>query len=174
MYILCRVLKTGILAVLTVTSGLGNSYIKGDESCVKKLIDYCLMLYIIYVTLIMRLWDLYNLVVILAEFVMDSLLLSPPHLRRSFRFVINQSVGSCRVRLTPEVWSSLPCLLPKVVSNLLSTLYNLCVVLWYYPLFVAICEACLLKLTYGAYLILFLKSGVTKWYQSNADCRTQA
>jgi len=29
------------------------------------------------------------------------------------------------------------------------------------PLFVAICEACLLKLTYGAHLILFLKSGVT-------------
>ena len=107
MYNLCRVLKTGILAVLTVTSGLGNSYIKGDESCVKKLIDYCLMLYIIYVTLIMRLWDLYNLVVILAEFVLDSLLLSPPHLRRSFGLVINQSVGSCREKLIPEVWSCL-------------------------------------------------------------------
>ena len=26
-------LKTGILAVLTVTSGLGDSYIKGDDSC---------------------------------------------------------------------------------------------------------------------------------------------
>jgi len=74
--------KTGILAVLMVTSGLGDSYIKGDESCyVKKLIDYCLMFYIIYVTLIMRPWDLYYLVVILAEFVLDSLLLSPPHLR---------------------------------------------------------------------------------------------
>jgi len=33
------------------------------------------MLYIIYVTLIMRLWDLYNLVAILVEFDMDSLLL---------------------------------------------------------------------------------------------------
>ena len=53
------------------------------------------MLYIIYVTLIMRLWDLYNLVVILAEFVLNSLLLSPPHLRRSFGLVINESVGSC-------------------------------------------------------------------------------
>ena len=108
MYNLCRVLKTGILAVLTVTSDLGNSYIKGDESCVKKLIDYCLMLYIIYVTLIMRLWNLYNLVVILVEFILDSLLLSPPHLRRSIGLVINQSVGSCRVKLTPEVWSYLP------------------------------------------------------------------
>jgi len=109
MYNLCRVLKTGILAVLTVTSGLGDSYIKGDESyCVKILIVYCLMLYIIYVTLIMRPWDLCYLVVILAEFVMDSLLLSPPHLRRSIGLVINESVGSCRVRLTPEVWSSLP------------------------------------------------------------------
>ena len=55
MYNLCRVLKTGILAVLTVMSGLGDSYIKGDESCcVKILIVYCLMLYIIYVTLILR------------------------------------------------------------------------------------------------------------------------
>ena len=84
MYNLCRVLKTGILAVLTVTSGLGDSYIKGDESCcVKILIFYYLMLYIIYVTLIMRLWELYNLVAILMEFDMDSLLLFPPHLRRS-------------------------------------------------------------------------------------------
>ena len=91
MYNLCRVLKTGILAVLTVTSGLGDSYIKGDEfCCVKILIVYCLMLYIIYVTLIMRAWDLYNLVAILAEFVLDSLLLSPPHLRRSIGLVINQ------------------------------------------------------------------------------------
>ena len=102
-------LKTGILAVLTVKSGLGDSCIDDDDSCVLNiLIVYCLMLYIIYVTLIMRLWDLYNLVVILAEFVLDSLLLSPPHLRRSFGLVINQSVGSCRVKLTPEVWSYLP------------------------------------------------------------------
>jgi len=109
MYNLCRALKTGILAVLTVSSGLGDSYIKGDESCcAKKLIIYCLMLYIIYVTLIMRLWDLYNLVVILAEFVLDSLLLSPPYLRRSIGLVINQSVRSSRVKLTPEVWSYLP------------------------------------------------------------------
>jgi len=35
-YNLCRVFKTGILAVLTVTSGLGDSCIKGDDSgCVK-------------------------------------------------------------------------------------------------------------------------------------------
>jgi len=102
MYNLYRVLKTGILAVLTVTSGLGDSYIKGDESCyVKILIVYCLML--IYVTLIMRPYDLYYLVAILAEFVLDSLLLSPPHLRRSIGLVINQSVGSCRVKLIPEV-----------------------------------------------------------------------
>jgi len=33
MYDLCRVFKTAILAVLMVTSGLGDSYIKGDESC---------------------------------------------------------------------------------------------------------------------------------------------
>ena len=95
--------------MLTVTSGLGDSYIKGDESCcVKKLIVYCLMLYIIYVTLIMRMWDLYYLVAILAEFVLDSFLLSPPHLRRSIGLMINQSVGSCRVKLILEVWSYLP------------------------------------------------------------------
>jgi len=70
--------------MLTVTSGLGDSYIKGDDSCcVKILIIYCLMLYNIYVTLIMRLWALYNLVAILVEFDMDSLLQFPPNLRRS-------------------------------------------------------------------------------------------
>ena len=70
--------------MLTVTSGLGDSYIKGDESCVlNMLIIYYLMLYIIYVILIMRLWDLYNLVAILVEFDMDSLLLFSPNLRRS-------------------------------------------------------------------------------------------
>ena len=37
----------------------------------------------------------------------------------------------------------------------------LCIVFWYYPLFVAICEIWPLKLTYGAYLILSLKSGIT-------------
>ena len=67
------------------------------------------MLYIIYVTLIMKLWDLYNLVAILVEFDMDSPLLFPPHLKRSFGLVmINQSVGSYRVKLIPKVWSYLP------------------------------------------------------------------
>ena len=52
--------------MLTVKSDLGDAYIKDDDSCYAKiLIIYCFMLYIIYVTLIMRLWDLYNLVVIL-------------------------------------------------------------------------------------------------------------
>jgi len=84
------VFKTGILDVLTIKSSLGDSYIKGDDSyCVKILIVYCFMLYIIYVTLIMRLWDLYNLVAIIADFDMDSLLLFPTYFRRSVRFVIN-------------------------------------------------------------------------------------
>jgi hypothetical protein len=38
---------------------------------------YRFMLYIIYVILIMSLWDLYYLVALLAEFDMDSLLLFP-------------------------------------------------------------------------------------------------
>ena len=84
MYNLCRVLRTGILAVLTVKSGLGDSCIDDDDSCVSNMpIIYYLMLNIIYVTLIMRLWDIYNLVAILVEFDMDSLLLFPPNLRRS-------------------------------------------------------------------------------------------
>jgi hypothetical protein len=42
MYNLCRVLKTSILAELTVRSGLGDSYIKGDDPChVKILIILC-------------------------------------------------------------------------------------------------------------------------------------
>ena len=66
MYNLCRVLKTGILAVLMVKSGLGDSCINGDDSCVLNMpIIYYLMLYIIYVTLIVRLWELYNLVVLM-------------------------------------------------------------------------------------------------------------
>ena len=65
-------------------SGLRDSCINGDDSCVlNMLIIYYLMLYIIYVTLIMRLWELYNLVAILLEFDMDSPLLFPPNLRRS-------------------------------------------------------------------------------------------
>ena len=57
---LCRGLKTSILAELTVRSGLGNSCIDDDDSCVlNMLIIYYLVLYIIYVTLIMRLWELY-------------------------------------------------------------------------------------------------------------------
>ena len=62
MYNLCRVFKTGILAVLTVMSDLGDSCIDDDDCCVLNMpIIYYLMLYIIYVTLIMRLWELYNL-----------------------------------------------------------------------------------------------------------------
>ena len=108
MYNLCRVLKTSILAELMVRSGLGDIYINGDDSCVlNMLIVYCLMLYVSYVTLIMRLWDLYNLVAILVEFDMDSLLLFPPHFKRRVGLVINQSVGSCREKVIPEVWSCL-------------------------------------------------------------------
>jgi len=79
-----QIVKTSILAELTVRSGLGDIYIKGDDSCVlNMLIVYCLMLYIIYVILIMRLWDLYNLVAILVDFDMDSLLLFSLNLMRS-------------------------------------------------------------------------------------------
>ena len=94
--------------MLTVKSGLGDSCIDDDDSCVLNMLSvYCLMLYIIYVTLIMRLWKLYNLVAILVEFDMDSLLLFSPKPQEKFRLVINQSVGFCREKLIPEVWSCL-------------------------------------------------------------------
>jgi len=70
--------KTSIIAEPTVRSGLGDIYTKGGDSCVlNMIIIYCLILYIIYVKLIIRLWELYNLVAILVEFDMDSLLLFP-------------------------------------------------------------------------------------------------
>jgi hypothetical protein len=63
------------------TSGLGDIYIKDDDSCfVKMLIYLSIMLYIDYVTLIMSLWD--------------SLLLFSPTPQEKFRLVINQLVCS--------------------------------------------------------------------------------
>jgi hypothetical protein len=45
--------------MLTVMSGLGDSYIKDDDSYYVIMLNvYCFMLYIIYITLIMSLWDL--------------------------------------------------------------------------------------------------------------------
>jgi len=45
--------------MLADMSGLEDFYIKDDNSyCVKILIVYCFMHYIIYVILIMRLWNL--------------------------------------------------------------------------------------------------------------------
>ena len=69
-------------------------------------------------------YGLHYLVAIFAEFDMDSLLLFPPHLRRSFRLVINQSVGSSGVEFTPRDQSCpfVDCFLR--LSLLLSTLYN--------------------------------------------------
>jgi len=49
----------------------------------------------------------------------------------------------------------------RVTRTPRATLYNLFIVFWYYPLFVAICEVWPLKLTYGLYLVLSLKSGIT-------------
>jgi len=76
----------------------------------------------------MRLWDLYNLIAILVEFDMDSLLLFSQNFRKSVRLVINQLVGSYRVELIPEVGVIFRYFLLKVISNLLCTLYNLCIV----------------------------------------------
>jgi hypothetical protein len=58
----------------------------------------------------------------------------------------------------PEL--SFRCLLSKVISFIISMLYiEQCHLIL--PLFVVICEIWLLGLTYGVYLVLFLKPGVT-------------
>jgi len=86
-------------------SGLGDSYIDGDDSCVlNMLIIYCLMLYIIYVTLIMRLLAIQSSCYTCGVRHGLTLVVSPKP-QEKFRLVINQSVGSCRVNLIPEVWS---------------------------------------------------------------------
>ena len=92
---------------------------------------------------------------------MCSLLQFPPHLRRSFGLVINQSARSYGEKLIPEV--GVDETLFAIKGYLFYTKYviYLRIVLWYYPLFEAICEIWLLKLTYGAYLVLSLKSGIT-------------
>ena len=54
-----------------------------------------------------QLFEPHEPLVILVEYDMCSLLQFPPHFRSCFRLVINQSVGSCRVKLIPEVWSCL-------------------------------------------------------------------
>ena len=92
--------KTSIQAMLTVKSGLGDSCIDDDHSCVLYMfIIYYLILYIIYAhgqsscyTCGVR----HGL----------TLAISPKPLEK-FRLVINQSVGSCREKLIPGVWSCL-------------------------------------------------------------------
>ena len=86
------------------------------------------MLYIIYVTLIMRLWELYNLVARLVEFDIVSLLLFSPYFKRSVRLVINQSVGSCRVELIPEVGVIYPLFVTKGYLFYTKYVIYLCIV----------------------------------------------
>jgi len=50
-----------------------------------------------------QLFEPHEPLVILVEYDMCPLLQFPPHLRRSFGLVINQSVGSYREKLIPEV-----------------------------------------------------------------------
>jgi len=94
---------------------------------------------------------------------------------------LEKSLGLCSTsQLSLWIWSfhlkngvSFRYLLSKVIYFILSSLYiKHCLLI--FPLFVAICEVWLPGLTYGVYLVLFLKPGATKWYQSNAGCRMQA
>jgi len=153
--------------VLTVTSSLGDSCIDDDNSCVWNMpIIYYLMLYIIYVTLIMRLWDIYNLVAILMEFDMDSLLLFPPYFRRCFRLVINQSVRSCREKLMPEVGVVYPLFAIKgypfytkyvIFMHCLLILPLICSYMWDLPFKIRIWCISDFVLKIGYYTPLFLK-----------------
>ena len=81
---------------------------------------------------------------------------------------LEKSLGLCSTsQLSLWIWSfrlkngvSFRCLLSKVISFILSSLY-ISIDYWYYPLFVAICEIWLPGLTYGVYLVLFLKPSAT-------------
>ena len=67
----------------------------------------------------------------------------------------------CGIRVfTQRSELSFRCLLSMVISFILSMLYSKhCLLIL--PLFIAICEIWLPRLTYGAYLVLFLKPGAT-------------
>ena len=108
----------------------------------------------------MRLWELYNLVAILVEFDMDSLLLFPPSLKRSLGLWSTSQLDPVE-KLIPEVGVVYPLFAIKGYLFYTKYVICLCIIFWYYPLFVAICEIWLLRLTYGAYLVLSLKSGIT-------------
>ena len=61
--------------------------------------------------------------------------------------------------------------------SFVTNIYALCnkgIVIDITPSFVTICVIWIPRNTYGVYLVLSLKPGATKWYQSYVDCREQA
>ena len=77
--------------------------------------------------------------------------------------MINQSVVPVDLESSPEDQSCLSAVYTLgyiPYTNTLCNKYYLLVL----PLFVAICEICLPRLTYSVYLVLSLKRGATKWY----------
>jgi hypothetical protein len=89
------------------------------------------------------------------------------------KLVINQSIVLVEWSLHLKIGVIYLLFVPNVIFFELSTLFiKHCLLIL--PLFVAICVIRLSGLTYGMYLVSFLKPGAIKWYQSNADCRTQA
>ena len=81
---------------------------------------------------------------------------------RGIRLVINQSVVLVELVFTRRSELSFRCLLSKIIFSILSMLYiEHCLLIL--PLFVAICGIWLSGLTYGAYLVLFLKSSAIIW-----------
>ena len=84
----------------------------------------------------------------------------PDYQSEGVRLVVNQSVVPVDLESSPEDRS---CLSMSIIWGYIpytNTLYNkYCLLIL--PLFVAICEIWLPGLTYGVYLVLFLKPGAT-------------
>jgi hypothetical protein len=98
---------------------------------------------------------------------------------RSSEDAINQSEACGRWR-----WSRVFIVIVVRVKTFVSTfvsvikvnkplLYVLSNVLWYYTHESIICVKLWSWHTYEMHSVFYGKSGVTEWYQSNADCRTQ-
>jgi hypothetical protein len=98
---------------------------------------------------------------------------------RSSEDVINQSEARGRWRWS-RVFIVIVVRVKTFVSTLVSVikvnkpfLYVLSNVLWYYTHEPIRCVKLWSRHTYEMHSVFYGKSGVTEWYQSNADCRTQ-
>ena len=157
--------------MLTVTSGQGILTPKMSTCLI--MLSWVVLSYLLFNYTWSCGYGLHYLVAIFAEFDMDSLLLFPPHLRRSFRLVINQSVGSSGVKSAPRDQSCLSadCFLRL---SLLLVCYILSITNWYCPFICSYMWDLISRAHIWCAFGFVLETRCYKWYQSNADCRTQA